>query len=64
MINGLCKEGLLDDALSLLSQMEDNGCMADAVTFEIITRALFEKNETDEVDKFLVKMITRCHLYT
>ncbi|RHN39706.1 putative pentatricopeptide [Medicago truncatula] len=26
MINGLCKEGFFDEALSLLSKMEDIGC--------------------------------------
>jgi len=44
MINELCKEGLLDDTLSLLSQMEDNGCMANAGTFEIIICAPLEKD--------------------
>jgi len=64
MINGLCKEGLLDDALTLFSQMEDNGCMASAVTFDIVIHALFEKNETDEAKKSFLKIITRHLLHT
>ncbi|CAJ1952070.1 unnamed protein product [Sphenostylis stenocarpa] len=58
MIHGFCKEGLIDEALALWSQMEDNGCMSSVVTFKIITRALFEKDEI-ESRKFLREMITR-----
>ncbi|KAL1356874.1 hypothetical protein AAHE18_05G215600 [Arachis hypogaea] len=43
MINGFCKEGLLHEALELFSKMEDNGCLPDAVTYEITIRTLFEK---------------------
>ncbi|XLT95028.1 hypothetical protein HN873_016690, partial [Arachis hypogaea] len=30
IINGLCKEGLLEEALALRSEMADNGCLPDA----------------------------------
>ncbi|WVZ14695.1 hypothetical protein V8G54_012261 [Vigna mungo] len=50
MIIGLCKEGLLDDALTLISHMEDHACMLNAVTLEIIIHALFEKDETDKAE--------------
>ncbi|XLT95075.1 hypothetical protein HN873_016737, partial [Arachis hypogaea] len=30
IINGLCKEGLFEEALALLSKMEGNGCLPDA----------------------------------
>ncbi|KAL4375021.1 hypothetical protein AHAS_Ahas05G0240100 [Arachis hypogaea] len=43
MINGLCKEGLLNEALALMSEMEDHGFSPDAVTYETIIRALLEK---------------------
>jgi len=43
MINGLCLEGLFDEAVTLVSKMEDNGCILDAVTNETIIRALFKK---------------------
>jgi len=59
MINGHCKQDLLDEALSMLSKMEDNGCKANAVTFEIIISALFEKDENDKAEKLLHEMIAR-----
>jgi len=59
MINGLCKRGLLDEAMTLWSMMEENGSMPDAVTFEIMICGLFEKNETDKAEKFCREMITR-----
>ena len=59
MINGLCKEGFFDEALSLLSKMEDNGCTPDGVTYEIIIRALFESNRNDNAVKLLREMIAR-----
>jgi pentatricopeptide repeat protein len=36
MISGLCKEGLFDEVLSLLSKMENNGSIPDVVTYEIL----------------------------
>ncbi|XLS94657.1 hypothetical protein HN51_070665, partial [Arachis hypogaea] len=59
MINGLCKEGLLHEALAFLSKMEDNGCLPNAVTYEIIIRALFEKGENDNAEKLLREMLSR-----
>ncbi|RYR07897.1 hypothetical protein Ahy_B05g075390 [Arachis hypogaea] len=43
MINGLCKEGLFEEALSLLLEMEDNDCLSNAVTIETVIHTLFEK---------------------
>ena len=59
MINELCKEGLLDEALALQSRMEDNGCISDAVTFEIMIRAFFDKDENDKAEKLVREMIAR-----
>jgi len=59
MINGLCKRNLLDEALTLSSMMEDNDCMSDAITFDIMICALLEKDETDKTNKFLHEMINR-----
>ena len=39
--------------------MEDKGCMPDAVTFDIIIWALFEKDENDKAEKILREMIAR-----
>jgi pentatricopeptide repeat domain-containing protein 1 len=59
MISGLCKEGFFDEALSLLSKMEDNGCTIDGVTCENIIRALFESDKNDKAVKHLREMIAR-----
>ncbi|QHO12271.1 Pentatricopeptide repeat-containing protein [Arachis hypogaea] len=58
-IDGLCKEGLFEEALALMSKMEDNGCLPNAVTFEIVIRALFENGENDMAEKLLREMIAR-----
>ncbi|XP_027357432.1 putative pentatricopeptide repeat-containing protein At3g16710, mitochondrial [Abrus precatorius] len=60
VISGLCREGLLDEALALKSRMEDSGYSPDdAVTFEIIIRALFEKHEHGKAEKLLLDMVAR-----
>ncbi|RYR07879.1 hypothetical protein Ahy_B05g075370 [Arachis hypogaea] len=56
MIHGLCKEVLFEEAVALLSEMEGNGCLPDAVTFETVIRALFEKDENDMAEKLLREM--------
>ncbi|KAF8403831.1 hypothetical protein HHK36_011937 [Tetracentron sinense] len=37
-IDGLCHEGLLDEANELLFKMEENGCSPDNVTFDLIVQ--------------------------
>ncbi|RHN51685.1 putative pentatricopeptide [Medicago truncatula] len=59
MINGLCLEGLFDEAMTLLEKMEDNGCTPDVVTYETIIYALFKNDENDKAEKLLREMITR-----
>ncbi|QCD92315.1 Pentatricopeptide repeat [Vigna unguiculata] len=59
LIKGYPLDGLVDEALSLWSKMENNGCLPDAIAFEIIITALFEKDETDKADTFLREMISR-----
>jgi len=59
MVNGFCKEGLFDEALSLLSKMEENGCTPNAITYQTLICALFENNKNDEAVKLLREMIAR-----
>jgi len=54
-----CKKGLFDEALSLVSKMEDNGCTPNHVTFETLICALFEYNKNDEAVELLREMISR-----
>ncbi|RHN52629.1 putative pentatricopeptide [Medicago truncatula] len=59
MIQGFCDKGLFDEVLALLSKMEENGCIPDAKTYEIIILSLFEKDENDMAEKLLREMIMR-----
>jgi pentatricopeptide repeat protein len=59
MIKGLCNKGLFDEALTMLSKMEDNGCIPDAKTYEILILSLFEKDENVKAEKLLREMIAR-----
>jgi pentatricopeptide repeat domain-containing protein 1 len=59
LINGLCKEGLFDEAEAFLSKIEDNGIIPDAVTYETIVQALFHKDENEKAEKLLREMIAR-----
>ena len=59
MIQGFCDNDLFDKALALLSKMEDNGCIPNAKTYEIIILSLFEKDENDMAEKLLREMIAR-----
>jgi pentatricopeptide repeat protein len=47
MINELCKMGLFDEVEALLSKMEDNGIIPNAVTYETIIWVLFYKDENE-----------------
>jgi pentatricopeptide repeat protein len=50
---------LFDEALTMLSKMEDDGCIPNAKTYEIIILSLFEKDENDKAEKLLHEMIVR-----
>jgi len=53
------KATMFDEAMSFLSEMEDNGCTPNAVTFQTLIHALFESNENDKVVELLREMIAR-----
>jgi pentatricopeptide repeat domain-containing protein 1 len=57
MINGLCLEGLFDEAVVFMSKMEDNGSIHNAITYQTIIHALFENDENDKTKKLLRYMI-------
>jgi pentatricopeptide repeat protein len=59
MIQGFCDQGLLDEALALLSKMKDSSCIPDAATYEIIIRSLFNKGENDMAEKLLREIVGR-----
>lgn len=39
--------------------MEGNGCMYDAITFDTIICAIFDKDENDKIEKLIKEMIAR-----
>jgi pentatricopeptide repeat protein len=59
MIHGFRNKGLFDEALTMLSKMEDNSCILNAATYEIMIPSLFDKDENDMAEKLLCEMIAR-----
>ncbi|XP_054790675.1 pentatricopeptide repeat-containing protein At5g02860-like [Prosopis cineraria] len=59
MMNGLWKEGLFDESLTLLSKMKESGCLPNFVTFGMLIQALLRKNENDRATILLYEMIDR-----
>jgi pentatricopeptide repeat domain-containing protein 1 len=59
MIDGLCKEGLFDEALSLKLKMEDNGCTPNVVTYGTLIHAFFKNGMNDKAMKLQREMIAR-----
>jgi pentatricopeptide repeat protein len=59
MINGLCKEGFIDEALYLLSNIEDNGCTPNAITYETLICALLKHDNNDKAVKLLLEIIVK-----
>jgi pentatricopeptide repeat protein len=59
MIHEFCNKGLFDEALTMLSKMEDNSCIPNAATYYIIIRSLFDKGENDKAEKLLREIIAR-----
>jgi pentatricopeptide repeat protein len=50
---------LFDEALTMLSKMEDNSCIPNAATYYIIIRSLFDKGENDKAEKLLREIIAK-----
>ncbi|KAI3808971.1 hypothetical protein L1987_24934 [Smallanthus sonchifolius] len=59
MIRVYCQEGLLVKGKELLRKMEDNGCLPDSVTYNVIVQELLKKNECEEAADFLEEMINQ-----
>ncbi|CAI8598331.1 unnamed protein product [Vicia faba] len=59
LINALCNDGSFDEATLLLSKMDTNDCLPDAVTFDTIIGALLKRNETEKAEKLRHEMMER-----
>ncbi|XP_019158028.1 PREDICTED: pentatricopeptide repeat-containing protein At5g16640, mitochondrial-like [Ipomoea nil] len=57
MINGLCREGFLDEALELLRKMEKNDCVPDTVTYNVILQEFVRQEKSHEANLLLDEMV-------
>ncbi|XP_019158011.1 PREDICTED: pentatricopeptide repeat-containing protein At1g62914, mitochondrial-like [Ipomoea nil] len=57
MINGLCREGLLDEALELLWKMEKNDCLPNAWTYNVILQEFVRNKKCHEANLLLDEMV-------
>ncbi|KAI9121861.1 hypothetical protein K1719_007251 [Acacia pycnantha] len=56
-ISGLCRQGMLDEAMILLPKMKENDCLPDLITYKMLLGALLAKRENDKAEKLLHEMI-------
>ncbi|KAI9174151.1 hypothetical protein LWI28_012797 [Acer negundo] len=59
LINGICKEGELEKANSLLLDMEENGYIPNDITFNTLMRGFIQNNDMPKVVELLHKMSKR-----
>ncbi|KAJ0799148.1 putative tetratricopeptide-like helical domain superfamily [Helianthus annuus] len=59
MISVYCQEGLFVKGKKLLRKMEENGCLPNRVTYNVLVRELLKKNECEEAEIYLEEMINR-----
>nr|GLL49850.1 pentatricopeptide repeat-containing protein At1g62914, mitochondrial-like [Ipomoea trifida] len=57
MINGLCREGFLDEALELLRKMEKNDCLPNAWTYNVILQEFVREKKCHEANLLLDEMV-------
>ncbi|KAK4720507.1 hypothetical protein R3W88_010740 [Solanum pinnatisectum] len=55
----LCNRGLVDEAKELLGKMEDNGCLLDNATSNLIVHGFLKSNKTNEAMALLKEIIQR-----
>ncbi|KAL4394806.1 hypothetical protein AHAS_Ahas02G0188800 [Arachis hypogaea] len=56
---GLCKESLIDEAVTLFSKTKGNGCLPNAASYETVIRALLARDENEQALKLLSEMISK-----
>lgn len=59
MINGLCREGLLDEAKELLLKMEETSCIPNYITYNVIVQGFLKSSQCAEAIVLIEKMIER-----
>ncbi|KAI9087723.1 hypothetical protein K1719_030355 [Acacia pycnantha] len=56
MIKGLCKEGLVDEAENLLTNLEQNGSLLNSCTYNVFVQGLLFKRVSSKTMKYLKVM--------
>ncbi|CAN4113753.1 unnamed protein product [Withania somnifera] len=59
MINGFCRTGLFDEAKDILRKMEDNGCLPDNVTYNVVVQGFLKCNKISEMASLIEEMAGR-----
>ncbi|GAV63205.1 PPR_2 domain-containing protein [Cephalotus follicularis] len=59
MINGLCKEGLPNEAYDLFRKMEDYGCVPNSCSYNTIIKGFFRNNDASIAMQLLEEMVNR-----
>ncbi|MBA0567049.1 hypothetical protein Golob_011813 [Gossypium lobatum] len=57
MINGLCKDGLPDEAYRLFGSMGDNDCSPDSCCYNVMIRGFLRNNSSSKATQLLTEMI-------
>jgi pentatricopeptide repeat protein len=61
IINGFCKEGLLNEVRELFEKMNRNSCSLDHFTYNIIIQGFLQHNETSWAVKYFPMMVDRIY---
>ncbi|KAK2973887.1 hypothetical protein RJ640_013941 [Escallonia rubra] len=59
MMNGLCQQGLLDEAKELLVKMEENRCIPNDFTYNTIVKGFLKRERYREATTLLDEMLAR-----
>jgi pentatricopeptide repeat protein len=59
IINGLCKEGLLDEALEAFRNMEEDGCPPDEFSYNVIIRGFLQHKDESRAVHLIGEMRDR-----
>ncbi|KAF5800259.1 putative tetratricopeptide-like helical domain superfamily [Helianthus annuus] len=59
MISVHCQQGLFGKAKELLRKMEEKGCLANSVTYNVIVQEFLKEKAFEEAEILLEEMISR-----
>lgn len=59
MIRVHCQKGLFVEAKEMLMKMEENGCLPNSVTYNVIVQEFLKQNECRETEVLLEEMVNK-----